>query len=323
MKFISRLKRIFGRERRLGLVLGAGGARGLAHIGVLKVLEEAGIPIHCVVGCSAGALVGGLYCAGTRPATLEELLGNFSRKDVARILLPTMGHGGIVDGRRVNRIIEPYAGGRSIEGLSPRFACVATDLFAGKRIVFRSGDLMESIRSSISLPGLFTPVVCGDRVLVDGGVVDPLPIKLAFELGATCAIVVRVGRRFSIERALTERECVFENGDAKPEPGDRIGEAEAVDGGDWLRSSYKRIVGDRGTAKDGAKITPPIIQSVLATLAIFDYRLSELAIQSAGDHLLIEPSLPEIEILDFHKGSQAIAAGEEAMRARLAELDGI
>jgi NTE family protein len=324
MSFVSRLKRILGRERRLGLVLGSGGARGLAHIGVLKVLEEAGIPLHCVVGSSAGALVGGLYCAGTSPAKLAGLFGNLSRKDVARILLPTMGQGGIVDGRRVKRFIEPYAGGKSIEDLSPSFACVATDLFSGKRVVFDRGDLMESIRASISIPGIFTPVICGDRVLVDGGVVDPLPIRLAFEMGATCAIVVRVGRRFSFERQVAKRECVFQDDDTELKPGDRVEEVEEVENVenvDWLRSSFRRIVASHRMARDEASITPPIVEIILSTLAIYDYRLSELSIKSAGDHILVEPSLPEIEILDFHKGSQAIAAGEEAMRARIAELE--
>ena len=321
MSFVSRIKRAFRGERRIGLVLGSGGARGLAHIGVLKVLEEAGIPIHCIVGSSAGAMVGGLYCAGTSPAKLEELFGNFTRKDVARILLPTMGAGGIVDGRRVMRIIEPYAGGKSIEELSPRFACVATDLFSGKRVVFQSGDLMESIRASISIPGIFTPVICGDRVLVDGGVVDPLPIKLAFDMGATCAIVVRVGRRFSLESPAAEKECVFQNGDTEPVPGDRVEEVEEVSNVDWLRSSLRRIVTNHGMVKNGERITPPIVEIILSTLAIFDYRLSELAIQSAGRHILIEPSLPDIEILDFHKGSEIIAAGEEAMRACMSELN--
>jgi NTE family protein len=262
-----------------------------------------------------------MYCAGTSPAKLEDHFGSLSRKNVARILLPTMGQGGIVDGRRAKRFIEPYAGGKSIEDLLPRFACVATDLFSGKRIVFDRGDLMESIRASMSIPGLFTPVICGDRVLVDGGVVDPLPIRLAFDMGATCAIVVRVGRRFSFERQMAERECVFEDGDTEPKPGDRVEEVDEAESVDWLRSSLRRMVANHRMAKDEASITPPIVEIILSTLAIYDYRLSELSIKSAGDHMLIEPSLPEIEILDFHKGSQAIAAGEEAMRSRLSELD--
>jgi len=291
MAFLSRFKRMFGgdREQKLGLVLGSGGARGLAHVGVLKVLSDAGIPIHCIVGTSAGAMVGGMYCAGTAPAKLAELFGDLSRKDVARMLLPTRGPGGIVDGRRVKQFIEPYVKGRTIEELSPRFACVATDLASGEEVVFKSGDLLESIRASISIPGLFTPVSCRDRLLVDGGVVDPLPIWLAFELGADFAVIVRVGRKYSRAPEL-EGGCAF---------GER---AEA---------------GEDDEA--GAKM-PSTTEVLLTTLSIYDYRLSQQCLKNAGDHILIQPEMPGIEILDFHKGGQAIAAGEKAMRARLGEL---
>jgi len=298
MSLVSRLKKIFRGERRLGLVLGSGGARGLAHIGVIKVLEEAGIPLHCVVGASAGAFVGGLYCAGTSPAKLSELVGDLSIKEVARLLLPTRGPGGIVDGRRLTKLIEPYAGGRKIEDLSPVFACVATDLISGKRVVFKKGNLMEAIRASISIPGLFTPVICGDRILVDGGIVDPLPIRLAFELGANFALVVRVGRRYTREGGQAKGEAV---------PAD-VNDAE-VGPGECVREFEERVA-------------PPIIEIVLSTLSLYDHRLSELCLRGAGEHILIQPKMPGIEILDFHKGGQAVAAGEKAMRERLPELLG-
>jgi NTE family protein len=288
MSFILKLKRMLGNGRRLGLVLGSGGARGLAHIGVLRVLEEAGIPLHCVVGASAGAMVGGLYAGGTSPAKIEEVFGEFSLKGLARILLPTMGQGGIIDGRRIEKLMEPHASGKLIEDLPLKFACVATDISTGEKIVFKKGDLMEGIRASISIPGLLTPVVSGGRILVDGGVVDPLPIKLAFELGATFAIVVQVGRRYSHQPA--------PNGDSEND------EKSAVVGSEKV-------------------VIPSATEVLLSALSIYDYRLSELSLQDVDDHILVRPSLPGIEILDFHKGHQAIAAGENAMRARLPDID--
>ena len=288
MSVISKIKNIFNVKERVGLVLGSGGARGLAHIGVLKVLEEAGIPLHCIVGASAGAMVGGLYSAGTTPAKMEEIFGGFTLKGVARMLLPTLGQGGIIDGRRIERLIEPHAGGRFIEGLVPRFACVATDLSSGERIVFKEGDLMEGIRASISIPGLLTPVISNGRILVDGGVVDPLPIKLAFELGATFAIVVQVGRRYSHHAPLNCETAASEDG---------------------CELECKKA------------IMPSATNVLLSALSIYDYRLSELSVSGAGKHVLIQPLLSGIEILDFHKGRQAIDAGEEAMRAKLSSID--
>ncbi len=291
MSFMERLRDIFARKKRLGLVLGSGGARGLAHIGVLKVLDEAGIPLHCLVGTSAGALVGGLYCAGTPPGAIEDLLGGFSLKGVARMLIPTRGQGGIVDGKRVEKIIKPYVGGRTIEELSPRFACVATDLTSGEEVVFRSGELLGAIRSSISIPGLFTPVLCGDKILVDGAVVNPLPIELAFELGADFAIVVHVGRPYMLGLKTQEADCSQDGRDPSEEDG------------------------------DGRNGVPSAVEVLLSALSIYDQHLSEWSISRAGKHLLVRPVLEGIDSLDFHKGDLAIASGEEAMRTALPELE--
>jgi len=279
MTLIAEIKELFFKEKRLGLVLGSGGARGLAHIGVLKVLEEAGVQIHCVVGASAGAMIGGLYSAGVSPEKMEEMFGSFSRADVARMLLPTMAQGGITDGRRIEGIVEPHISGRKIEDLSFKFACVAADLSTGEKVVLKSGDLMTGIRASIAIPGLITPVIRDDRILVDGGVVDPLPIGLAFELGATSVIVVQVGRRYS--------------------------------------------EGNKGnsTSHEGAISMPSARDVLLSALSIYDYRLSELSIEVASDYILVRPSLPGVEILDFHKGKQAIVAGEEAMKNCLSQIE--
>jgi len=284
MPFLSRLKRIFGSKARLGLVLGSGGARGLAHIGVLKALEEAHVPLHCIVGASAGALVGGLYSAGTSPAAMEEMVLRLSRTEIAKLFFPTFNRGGLISGSRIKKFIEPYIAGKKIEDLSPVFACVATDLRSGDRVVFKSGDLLESIRASISIPGLFAPAICGDRTLLDGGVVDPLPIGLAFELGAEFVIAVRVGRQKIRDISETkDSACVYEDQEHK-----------------------------------GA--VPAIIETVLSALSIYEQRLSEISIREAKNCIIVEPVLEGIEILDFHKGRQAMDAGEAAMRARMPEL---
>ncbi len=291
MSFASRLKRIFGRETRLGLVLGSGGARGLAHIGVLTVLKEAGIPIHCIAGTSAGALIGGLYSAGNTPQALEELFGDISISETARLLIPSLSRGGLVDGKRIKRLIKPYTREKAIEELSPRFACVATDLYSGKRVVFRRGDLLESIRASISIPGVFTPVICGDRVLVDGGVVDPLPVGLAFEMGATFVIAVRVNRQDAGGRSDDDQdECIFQGHESKESEREKKG------------------------------LTPPVLEIILSTTSIYERRLSELNVGKPGKRMIIEPALAGIEILDFHKGRRAIDAGAKAMRERLPEI---
>lgn len=317
MSFIAGLKKILGRKRRIGLVLGSGGARGFAHIGVLKVLEEAGIPIHCIAGSSAGALVGGLYATGMKAQTIEEELGDLSIHRLARLFLPTRGPGGIVDGRRVKKLLEPYAGGRSIEHLPIPFACVATDLSSGESVIFDRGDLLRSIRASISIPGIFTPVRIDGRVLVDGGVVNPLPIRLAFDMGADVAIVVKVQRRPSrkgrhiANPAHSDEDSISELDGASQSSFDEAARS-------WFRNPLRWLAGER---EGGEKqLAPPVLDVLLSILSIHDQQMSEMSLREAGTHVLVEPDLASVEILDFHKGHRAIAAGEEAMRNRLSEL---
>jgi len=192
MPLVSRLKRLLRPEVRLGLVLGAGAAKGLAHIRVIKVLREARIPIHCIAGSSAGALLGGLHCCGVPPGELLNIASQLSVKKMMGLFLPSFERGGLVDGERVKKFIEPHCAGRRIEELNPKFGCVATDLVAGKNVNFVEGDLLSAIRASISIPGVFVPVVSDGRILVDGGVVDPLPVKLASDMGANFILAVNV-----------------------------------------------------------------------------------------------------------------------------------
>lgn len=319
MSFIARLKRLLGSGTKVGLVLGSGGARGFAHVGVLKVLEQEGIRLHCIAGASAGALIGGLYAAGTTIEALEELAARFSITEMAKLFLPTFKRGGLIDGKRVKKLLEPYVAGRSIEGLSPRFACVATDLYSGERIVFKAGDLLESIRASISIPGVFTPAICGNRILVDGGVSDPLPLGLAFELGAEFVIAVRVNRQVEKNLSLPDNTglACTSNGSSELKLEKELTEIEDDEGEDWLRNSLRRIVTSYEKARDNRRLTPPILEIILSTISIYERRLSEISIREAGDLMVVKPALAGIEILDFHKGRQAIAAGEAAMRALL------
>ena len=116
--------------------------------------------------------------------------------------------GGFIDGERVRKFLKPYLGAKSIESCSPQFACVATDLAAGERVVFKDGDLLDAIRASIAIPSIFTPATYGDKVLVDGGLIDPLPVDLAFDMGATFVIAVNVNR----SQLMNPREASFEKG---------------------------------------------------------------------------------------------------------------
>jgi NTE family protein len=177
---------------KIGLVLSSGGARGSAHVGVLKVLEENGILPDVIAGASMGAEVGGVFAAGVATEVLEESWRSTSFLRAARTMLPTVPWSGWSSGSEVLRFLYKLIGDRRIEDLEMPFAAVATDLETGAPNAITRGPLAEAIRASLSVPGLFTPVWLDDRLLIDGGVSNPLPIDVARSLGAERIIAVDV-----------------------------------------------------------------------------------------------------------------------------------
>ena len=161
---------------KVALVLASGGSRGLAHIGAIEVLEERGFEITSVSGASMGALVGGVYAAGGLDA-FKEWMKTVDRMKVFNLMDFTIGNGGFVKGERVIDELKSIIPDRKIEELPIRFTAVATDILHRREVVFDSGSLYDAIRSSISLPSVFTPNRIGDMLLIDGGVVNPVPVN--------------------------------------------------------------------------------------------------------------------------------------------------
>jgi NTE family protein len=174
---------------KIGLALGSGGARGFAHLGVIKVLNEANIPIHLIAGSSMGALVGTLYAAGLDIDRLYKLALAFKRKFYLDFTVPKMG---FIAGKRVKELIRIFTHGKRLEELDIPVAVIATDLIRGEKIVFKNGPIADAVRASISIPGIFVPEKIDGRILVDGGVVDRVPVSVAREMGADIVIAVDV-----------------------------------------------------------------------------------------------------------------------------------
>jgi NTE family protein len=159
----------------VALVLGSGGARGNAHIGVIQVLEEQGFDIVSVSGCSMGAVVGGMYAAGKLPAFTEWVLG-LSRFNVFRLVDMSLLSMGAIRGEKVYAILDALLGDQLIEDLPIPYTAVATDLVKQQEVWFQSGSMMDALRASVAVPGLIMPVTEKDRFLVDGGLLNPVPI---------------------------------------------------------------------------------------------------------------------------------------------------
>ncbi len=173
----------------VGLVLGAGSARGLAHIGVLQVLKENGIDIDFIVGSSMGAMVGAIYASGADIYLLEKMLECMNTNLMIDVQVPRYG---FVSGKRIDAFLTLLTKNKSFDQLDPPVVVVATDLITGEKVIFDQGVVTEAVRASISIPGVFTPVRRDDMVLVDGAVIDRLPVEVAKDRGADIIIAVDV-----------------------------------------------------------------------------------------------------------------------------------
>ena len=174
---------------KIAIVLGAGAAKGFAHIGVLKVLESHKIPIHMIVGTSAGSFVGSLYAYGYNAYQLQKMSFSIEKGDILDITVPDNG---FIKGEKLEEYINEKLNNTSIEKLRIPFYAVATDIQSGQEVVFGKGNTGAAVRASCSIPGIFIPVKISDRIYVDGGIVSPLAVDAAKKLGADFVIAVDI-----------------------------------------------------------------------------------------------------------------------------------
>lgn len=175
---------------RIGLALGGGAARGFAHIGVIQVLEEAGIRADLAAGTSAGSLVAALWAAGHDGAALARLAASMAESAITDWSFPGRG---VLRGEALARYVREHTGGRTIEQLPRPLGIVATDLDSGEPVLFRRGDTGQAVRASSAVPAVFSPVAIGGREYVDGGLVSPVPVSQARRMGAEFVIAVDIG----------------------------------------------------------------------------------------------------------------------------------
>ena len=189
MSEVSKLRK----RRKIGLALGSGAARGLAHIGVLEALEKEAIPIDLITGTSIGAVIGALYAQGKDSSVIRNLVSGLSRRQLASLVDLALPRTGLIQGEKIKGLLEPVIGGDIEFGeLRIPFACVATDIRTGEEVVISHGSVLEALRASISIPAVFTLVEWEGRYLVDGSLVNPVPVSVARQMGADFVIAVNV-----------------------------------------------------------------------------------------------------------------------------------
>ena len=184
---------------KIGLALGSGGSRGLAHIGVIKALEENNIPIDFIAGSSIGAMVGGFYAAGLSIKEIEEIALSTNWRRVFSVLFDPHLKQGLIGGEKLKTFIENYINGKKFEDCKVPFVTVATDLKTGEVVVLNKGEMAQAIRTSISIPLVFKPAEINGRMLVDGGLSAPVPVEIVRGMGADIIIAVNLDKHYCDE----------------------------------------------------------------------------------------------------------------------------
>lgn len=179
---------------KIGLALGSGGARGLAHIGVIKVLEQNKIPIDFIAGSSIGAMIGGFYAAGLKISEIEKIALTTDWHKIFSLLFEPNLKYGLIGGEKVKNFIESYINGKKFEECKIPFSAVATDLKTGETVVLNSGEMAPAIRASISIPLVFKPEKINNRILSDGGLSIPIPVEVVRNMGADLVIAVNLDK---------------------------------------------------------------------------------------------------------------------------------
>jgi len=279
------------RKPRIALALGGGAARGWSHIGVLRALDEAGVEISMIAGTSIGALVGGCYLAG-RLDELEAFARSLTMRRIAGLLDFAIGGGGLFGGMRLNNRMQEHLVGVNIEDLDRPFVAVAAELNTGHEVWISSGSLITGIRASYALPGIFEPVRCGNRTLLDGALVNPVPVSVC--RAHEQPLVVAVNLHYD----LYGRSAVIKHTASEP-------------------ASQAPAAGPRDKAhKNRIGMTSVMVQS----FNIIQDRISRARLAGDPPDLSLHPKLADIGLSEFHRANEAIDRGYQEATSKLGEI---
>jgi NTE family protein len=299
-------------KTNVGLALGGGAARGWAHIGVVRALVEAGIKPDIIVGTSIGAVVGACYAAGHLDS-LEQFARSLTRRRVFGYLDFNFAGTGLINGQRLCDQLEQHLGHLSIEDLKPRFTAVATEIGTGHEIWLSRGHLVEAVRASYALPGIFRPVKINGRWLFDGALVNPIPVSVCRAHGARYVIAVNLNfdvcGRGTIDPHFDAEVAAETAEPEEPEPLPILGK-----NGTAVRRLLQRQIFGKGEA------APGISTVMMDAFNIVQDRIARSRLAGDPPDAMINLRLGEVGLFDFHRAEQLIALGEAATKRHLTDM---
>ncbi len=296
-------------DYKIGLALGAGSARGWAHIGVLRALTRAGIEPDIVVGTSIGAVVGGLHVAGELDA-LEQFARELTRRKVLGFLDFNFSGSGLIHGQRLRDVLEERLRGVEIETLSKRYVAVATEIGTGHETWLGRGLLVDAMRASYALPGIFKPVNIEGRWLFDGALVNPVPVSVCRSLGARYVIAVNVNSDAGYGTVVTDLDAI----PLALSPPEDPGQGLFARNGRAVKKLLQRQFFGRSDSGPG------ISTQMLQAFNIVQDRIARSRLAGDPPDIMLMPRLPPVGLFDFHKAEEMIECGAAAVERDIEQI---
>lgn len=297
-------------EFKIGLALGSGSSRGWSHIGIIKALQRKGLEPSVICGSSVGAMIGASYLSG-RLDELERWVRASTKMDVLRFFEIKPTNSGLVNVTRFHQFLTDYVAPEEleIESLRMPFAAISTDLETGREMWFSRGRLIDAVRASMAMPGLFPPVRYDSRWLVDGGLVDPVPVGACRALGAD--LVIAVNLNDNIVGKHMRKTAV----PAEPPKTESQGMLASIK---QTAREYSNSIFPATVAEDEA---PGLFYAIANSINIFQDRITRSRLAGDPAEVLLTPRLSHIGMLDFHRAAEAIAEGEAVVDRLYPEIE--
>jgi NTE family protein len=301
---------------KIGLVLGSGASRGWAHIGAIEALEEAGIKISMIAGASAGAFIGAAYAGGGLDKVKSFAL-NMDWRGVLAHLDIAFPRSGFIEGRKVAELIELYTQAVDFKDLKIPLTMIATDMYSAEQVLLNEGSITKALRASMGVPGVMTPSHLNGRWLVDGGVVNPLPVDVCRAMGAEIVVAVDINSERISSRPRKQRNPDWQNNLRETEK-TRL---EVVTS--WIEK-YGSVGKSMRTQIDkwfsSSESTPHIFDVMSSSLSIMQKRIEQMNLQAHPPDILIQPSLGDMSFFDFDEAEHAIDEGYHQAKVAIPEL---
>ena len=293
----------------VALALGGGAARGWSHIGVLRAFEEAGISVNMIAGTSVGALVGACYLAG-KLDELEEFARGLTRRKLVGFLDISLRGSGLISGMKLAERMKEHLNGVEFNQLSRPFYCVATEITTGHEIWLSDGPVIDSIRASYALPGIFEPVIHENRILVDGALVNPVPVSVCRAHGSQMVVAVNLNSDINGRaRVIRNKKSAMR----KSPISNKMNEDQGEEKKNGRRSYVRKFLGGNGSI-------PSLSSVMVESFNIIQDRIARSRLAGDPPDLTIGPGVAHIGLAEFHKADEAIEIGYSAAKARIDDI---